>query len=95
MKYSIKRKDYYSTLRHIKEDLFWHENDLKRRREDKEKEQILAAALDDPEGRAELARAMIAPISNRLNYQAIGKMLLQVDELPPGALARFTPRMSH
>lgn len=54
-----------------------------------QKEAIVAAALDTPEGRVALAQAMVEPIKISLEYQAIGRKLLMVDELPQGALPRY------
>lgn len=53
------------------------------------REMIIARALDTAEGRAALAKAMVEPLKQSLNYQAIGRRLLMVDELPQGALARY------
>ena len=36
-----------------------------------------------------VANAVAAPLSRSLDYQAIGRKLLLVDELPQGALARY------
>ncbi len=52
-------------------------------------ESLIAAALDTPEGRTALAQAMTEPIRRSLDYQAIGRRLILVDELPQGALARY------
>jgi len=54
-----------------------------------QKEAIIAMALETPEGRTALAQAMVEPIKTSLLYQAIGRKLLMVDELPQGALARY------
>ena len=54
-----------------------------------EKEAVLAAALESDEGRVVLAQAMVEPIRRSLEYQAVGRKLLLVDELPQGALARY------
>lgn len=54
-----------------------------------QKEQVIAAALDNDEGRVALAQAMVEPIRRSLEYQAVGRKLLLVDELPQGALARY------
>jgi hypothetical protein len=56
---------------------------------DKQREAIIAQALETPEGRVALAQAMVEPIKRALEYQAIGRKLLMVDELPQGALARY------
>jgi len=56
---------------------------------DKEKEMIIEAALNTDEGRVALAQAMVEPIRRSLEYQAVGRKLLMVDELPQGALARY------
>lgn len=54
-----------------------------------EREALIAQALDTPEGRVALAQAMVAPIRRALEYQAVGRKLLMVDELPQGAYARY------
>lgn len=54
-----------------------------------EREALIAQALDTPEGRVALAQAMVEPIRRALEYQAVGRKLLMVDELPQGALARY------
>lgn len=54
-----------------------------------EKEMIIAQALETDEGRVALAQAMVEPIRRSLEYQAVGRKLLMVDELPQGALARY------
>lgn len=41
------------------------------------------------EGRLALAQSMVEPIRRSLEYQAVGRKLLMVDELPQGALARY------
>jgi hypothetical protein len=56
---------------------------------DKQKEEIIAQALNTEEGRVALAQAMVEPIRRSLEYQAVGRKLLMVDELPQGALARY------
>ena len=56
---------------------------------DQDKEMIIAQALETDEGRTALAQAMVEPIRRALEYQAIGRKLLMVDELPQGALARY------
>jgi len=56
---------------------------------DMEKEYVIAAALETEDGRVALAQAMVEPIKRSLEYQAIGRKLLMVDELPQGALARY------
>ena len=53
------------------------------------KETIIARALNTYEGRAALCQAMVEPIRQSLQYQAVGRKLLLVDELPPGALVRY------
>lgn len=59
------------------------------KKNDHEKEALIAQALDTGEGRVALAQAMVEPIRRALEYQAIGRKLLMVDELPQGALARY------
>lgn len=54
-----------------------------------ERNYVIAAALESEEGRIALAQAMVEPIKRSLEYQAIGRKLLMVDELPQGALARY------
>lgn len=54
-----------------------------------EKEMVIAQALETDEGRTALAQAMVEPIRRSLEYQAVGRKLLMVDELPQGALARY------
>lgn len=54
-----------------------------------QKEEIVAQALNTDEGRTALAQAMVEPIRRSLEYQAVGRKLLLVDELPQGALARY------
>lgn len=49
-----------------------------------EKEAIIAAALQTDEGRMALARSMVEPIRRNLDYVAIGRKMLQVDEIPQG-----------
>lgn len=55
----------------------------------REREKMIAAALETPEGRAALASAMVEPIRRSLDYQGIGRKLLMVDELPQGAYATY------
>lgn len=54
-----------------------------------ERETLVAQALETGEGRLALAQAMVEPIRRALEYQAVGRKLLMVDELPQGALARY------
>jgi hypothetical protein len=54
-----------------------------------EKEAVIAQALATEEGRVALAQAMVEPIRRALEYQAVGRKLLMVDELPQGALPRY------
>ena len=56
---------------------------------DQEKQEIIAQALQTEEGRVALAQAMVEPIRRSLEYQAVGRKLLMIDELPQGALARY------
>jgi len=56
---------------------------------DQEREALIAQALETDEGRVALAQAMVEPIRRALEYQAVGRKLLMVDELPQGALARY------
>ena len=54
-----------------------------------QRETVIAQALQTPEGRTALAQAMVEPIKTSLMYQAIGRKILMVDELPQGTLARY------
>jgi hypothetical protein len=54
-----------------------------------EQEELIAQSLETNEGRSALAQAMVEPIRRSLEYQAVGRKLLLVDELPQGALARY------
>lgn len=54
-----------------------------------EREMKIAQTLDTPEGRVALAQAMVEPIRRALEYQAVGRKLLMIDELPNGAYARY------
>lgn len=56
---------------------------------DQEKELIMTAAMDDAQGRLALAQVMVEPIKVALEYQAIGRKLLLVDELPQGVIPRY------
>jgi len=56
---------------------------------DQEREALIAQALETDEGRVALAQAMVEPIRRALEYQAVGRKLLMIDELPQGALARY------
>lgn len=51
---------------------------------------IIARSLNTNRGRTILANAMVAPIRRALNYQGIGRRLLQVDELPQGAYVSYS-----
>jgi len=62
---------------------------LKTNYTDAQREAVIAQALETPEGRVSLAQAMVEPIKRALEYQATGRKLLMVDELPQGALARY------
>jgi hypothetical protein len=53
------------------------------------KEIAIAEAMETSEGRVSLAQAMVDPIKIALEYQAIGRKVLMVDELPQGALPRY------
>lgn len=54
-----------------------------------QKEMAIAQAMETSEGRQVLAQAMVEPIRRALEFQAIGRKLLMVDELPQGALPRY------
>lgn len=56
---------------------------------DDQKQEVIAQALETEEGRMALAQAMVEPIRRALEYQAVGRKCLMVDELPQGALARY------
>lgn len=56
---------------------------------DLEKMEAIAQALETDEGRVALAQAMVEPIRRALEYMAVGRKLLMLDELPQGALARY------
>lgn len=60
-----------------------------KRNNNEQREAIIAMAMETAEGRTALAQAMVEPIKTSLMYQAIGRKLLMVDELPQGALARY------
>ena len=62
---------------------------LKSNANDMERAALIAQALETEEGRVALAQAMVEPIRRALEYQAVGRKLLLVDELPQGALARY------
>jgi len=62
---------------------------LDKRSVNQERETLIAQALETPEGRVALAQAMVEPIRRALEYQAVGRNLLMVDELPQGAYARY------
>lgn len=62
---------------------------INKRSVEAEREQVIAQALDTPEGRDSIAQAMVEPIRRALEYQAVGRKLLLVDQLPQGALARY------
>ena len=50
---------------------------------------LISKQIKTPEGRTALAQSMVNPIRRALDYQAIGRKLLMVDELPQGALPRY------
>lgn len=56
---------------------------------DMERDYLFASAMTTAEGRQVLAQVMVEPIKNALNYQAIGRKLVTVDELPQGVLPRY------
>ena len=62
---------------------------LDKRSDGNSREALIAQALETPEGRVALAQAMVEPIRRALEYQAVGRKLLMVDELPQGAYARY------
>ena len=63
---------------------FIRAGELKRARKQEQREALIAAALETDEGRQALAQAMLPPIRRALEYQAIGRKLLMVQELPDG-----------
>jgi len=46
------------------------------------KSRLIASALSTKEGRRKLAKAMVEPIRRKINYQEIGKKLVDVTEMP-------------
>jgi hypothetical protein len=62
---------------------------MDKRSVNQEREMLIAQSLESPEGRVALAQAMVEPIRRALEYQAVGRKLLMVDELPQGAYARY------
>lgn len=50
---------------------------------------IVSNYLRDPESRAKLAMSMIMPLRSRLDYQRLARSLVQVQQLPDGALTYF------
>jgi len=62
---------------------------LEKRSVNAEREMLISQALESPEGRVALAQAMVEPIRRALEYQAVGRKLLMIDELPQGALPRY------
>jgi hypothetical protein len=66
-----------------------YEGSYKNTSVDNAKEMAIAEALETDEGRIALAQAMVDPIRRALEYQAVGRKCLLVDELPQGALPRY------
>ena len=62
---------------------------MDKRSVNEKREMIIAQSLESPQGRVTLAQAMVEPIRRALEYQAVGRKLLMVDELPQGAYARY------
>jgi hypothetical protein len=62
---------------------------MDKRSVNEKREMIIAQSLESPQGRVALAQAMVEPIRRALEYQAVGRKLLMVDELPQGAYARY------
>jgi hypothetical protein len=60
-----------------------------------ERADFIAQALDTPESRTALASAMVDPIRRALDYQAIGRSLFMVDELPQGGYAHYERGYAH
>ena len=54
-----------------------------------QREAVMSQALQTEEGRVALAQSMVEPIRRSLEYQAVGRKLLMVDELPQGVYARY------
>jgi len=60
-----------------------------------ERRKLMALYRSTPEGRTDLAASMLEPIRRALEYQAVGRSLLMVDELPQGAMpSRFSNNIS-
>jgi hypothetical protein len=57
-------------------------------------ERTIAKALNSTAGREALVMSMVEPIRRSLEYQAIGRKLFMVDDLPQGALARYSDQLS-
>lgn len=53
----------------------------RRKQTDAEREEIIARALETPEGRAALAMAMVAPIKTCLEYKKMGRQLIVVSPI--------------
>lgn len=53
---------------------------------DREKGRLIAEMIKTPEGREVLAQSMMQPLRTRRNYQAIGRKVFPVQELPQRAL---------
>ena len=49
----------------------------------------IADLLNSEEGRHSLSQTMLQPIRKAIDYQSVGRKLLQVEELPQGAMARY------
>jgi hypothetical protein len=62
---------------------------LNKKSVNQEREALIAQALETPQGRVALSQAMVQPIRRALEYQAVGRKLLMIDELPQGAYARY------
>lgn len=54
-----------------------------------QKSELMAQAFASDSGMEALAQSMVEPIRNSLEYQAVGRKLLLVDELPQGVLPRY------
>jgi hypothetical protein len=68
---------------------FRRAGDLKRAQDQEYRQAIIAAALETDEGRVALAMAMVEPIRRSIEYQAVARKLLMIQELPDGAMARY------
>lgn len=54
-----------------------------------ERAEIFAQAFETPEGKVALAQGMVEPIRRSLEYQAVGRKCLLIDELAQGQTPRY------